>query len=382
MSAISAKPARSLYLHLPFCSVKCHYCDFVVRVLHAPSQIDRYLTHLALELPVLSALAAPLHTLYLGGGTPSLLQASQIQSLSQLLHQHFDLHSLQEWTLEANPESLEPNLLQHWLQAGVNRVSLGVQSFDPALLASCGRPHHLEDIYRAVKILQASELNYSLDLIYGLPGQSLESWEQSLTAALQLGPDHLSLYALEVHRATHFGHQNLNLPDDERVVAMYQLACEHLAAAGYQHYELANWCLPGRASQHNRVYWQHAPFLAAGVGAHGYIQGRRYAHERSLAAYYQACQSGHWPWQNTPPQSLAAEIEETVFLGLRLLQEGLDLAAFEKRFQRSLLSCYPKVLPRLLSLAYLSLQGQTLRLNPELVSLSNEVFAEFLEPSL
>lgn len=374
--------ARSLYIHLPFCRHKCHYCDFVVRILHTPSQIDRYLDHLTLDLQALSSFAAPLKTVYLGGGTPSLLSVAQIERLADMLQQSFQLRQVQEWTLEANPEDLPEAELAAWMQLGVNRISLGVQTFDPELLASCGRSHSLADIERAVRLVQSRQLNLSLDLIYGLPEQRLQSWDASLAAALALQPDHLSLYALEVHPATVFGHFNPPLPEEDDTVAMYDLACARLAQAGYQHYEIANWCLPGRPSRHNRVYWQNLPFLAAGVGAHGYVTGRRYAHSASLRDYYLDCQAERWPWDVAEPQPLSEAIEETVFLGLRLLIEGLDLQAFETRFERALLACYPEILPRLLAQGHLLLEDGHLRLSPDAVSVSNVILAEFLEPVL
>lgn len=375
--------ARSLYLHLPFCSVKCGYCDFAVRVLERPAQIDRYLDHLALELAALAPLTGPLTTLYLGGGTPSLLDPGQIERLGELLSRHFESSRLSEWTLEVNPESADTERLARWRALGVNRVSLGVQSFDPELLEKCGRPHSVRDIHRAVANLNSLGLhNFSLDLIYGLPGQTAGSWRASLEQALLLAPAHVSLYALEVHSRTHFGHLQLDLPDEDSAAGMYETACEVLGGAGLEHYEIANWARPGRASRHNTVYWHNAPFAAAGVGSHGYLQRRRYAHSDSLASYYRACVAGDWPWLSTPPQSLAAEIEETVFLGLRLLREGLSLSAFAARFGRELAAAYPQVLPRLLSQQLLEIDGDRLRLSSQAVMVSNEVFSEFLDPNL
>ncbi|PKL74602.1 MAG: coproporphyrinogen III oxidase [Candidatus Melainabacteria bacterium HGW-Melainabacteria-1] len=382
MLPVSHQP-RSLYLHLPFCSVKCHYCDFAVRVLHQSSQIDRYLDHLALEFAALGPLCAPLQTIYLGGGTPSLLNLAQIERLGGLLQTHFDLGQVREWTLEVNPESAEPEQLTAWRAMGVSRASLGIQSFDPALLQSCGRPHRVDDIYTAVAALKAVGLeNFSLDLIFGLPQQSLAVWRQSLMAAISLMPAHLSLYALEVHPKTHFGHLNPGLPDEDEASGMYELACAELGAAGLRHYEIANWARPEHQSRHNLVYWQNLPFAAAGVGAHGYLDRRRYAHPDSLAAYYRQCREAVWPWEQTPPQSLAVEIEECVFLGLRLLEQGLDLQAFDERFGRSLLSCYPQVLPELLEQGLLCEQQEFLCLTPQAVLVSNEIFSRFLDPIL
>lgn len=374
---------RSLYLHLPFCSVKCHYCDFAVRVLEKTAQMTRYLDHLVQELVALGSLTAPLRTLYIGGGTPSLLEPDQIGQLGDALRAHFELGGLEEWTLEVNPESADAGRLALWQALGVNRISLGVQSFDAALLQRCGRPHGVADIHAAVATLRALGLrHYSFDLIYGLPEQTAESWAESLEQALALEPEHVSLYALEVHPHTHFGHLPLRLPDEELAASMYEMACERLDAAGLQHYEIANWALPGRQSRHNQVYWRNLPFAAAGVGAHGYLQRRRYAHTASLAEYYRRMRAAAWPWLEIPPQSLSAEIEETVFLGLRLLEEGLDTAAFEARFGRSLASCYPRVLPRLLEKGLLLAKAGRLYLAPAAVMISNEVFSELLEPRI
>lgn len=376
-------PARSLYLHVPFCSVKCHYCDFVVRVLQQPAQIDRYLDHLALELAALADLAGPLETLYVGGGTPSLLSVPQVQRLGALLHQFFDLSTVQECTLELNPESADPACLRAWQALGVNRVSLGVQSFDPALLASCGRSHGVAEISTAVTHLRSVGLvNLSLDLIYGLPGQSLASWQHSLNAALALQPQHVSLYALEVHPRTRFGHQSLTLPDDDTSADMYDQAVAALGEAGFWHYEVANWCQPGQSSRHNQVYWRHQPFLAAGVGAHGWLFGKRYANPASLTDYYRACLAQDWAWEQAEAQTLAEEIEETVFLGLRLLRDGLDLPAFAARFGAPLEAFYPAVLPRLLSEGWLVRDAGSLRLSSHAVAVSNGILAEFLEPHL
>lgn len=380
---MKTNPPRSLYLHLPFCSVKCHYCDFVVRVLQQSAQIDRYLDHLELELAALTPLAGPLDTVYIGGGTPSLLSVPQVQRLARSLRRSFDLSPLRECTLELNPESADSDALKAWQDLGVNRVSLGAQSFEPALLASCGRSHGVAEITRAVTLLHELGLsNFSLDLIYGLPEQTLASWQHSLASALALEPQHISLYALEVHPRTRFGHQSLSLPDDDAAADMYDQAVTSLGAAGFWHYEVANWCQPGQASLHNRVYWRHQPFLAAGVGAHGWLLGRRYANSDSLRAYYRACLAGEWAWEHAPVQSRSEEIEETVFLGLRLLREGLELEAFAARFGAPLSVFYPTVLPRLLREGWLEQVGTSLRLTPQAVAVSNGILAEFLDPCI
>lgn len=378
------KKAASVYLHLPFCSRKCAYCDFAVRVLQNAQQIERYFSHLALELAAVTEEAFALHTLYIGGGTPSILSLSEIETLSSLLHAHFDLSTLSasgEWTLEVNPEHANPEALLAWKQIGVNRISLGVQSFDNALLARCGRLHQQSDVFLAVQRIQEAGFdNWSLDLMYALPDQTLKQWQDSLEQALRLQPTHLSLYALEVHAQTLFGAQQLPEFSEDLAGEMYDLACEMLERAGYLHYEIANFCLPGHASQHNQVYWQTEPFIAVGVGAHGYLQRRRYENPRDLKAYYQMCQSGQWSFQQQSPQTRSAAIEEFMFLGLRQLEKGVAWETFEARFGVPLHTCYPHRLAAAFAQDDLLATAEGFVLNPERIGLSNRILAEFLDP--
>lgn len=378
------KKAASLYLHLPFCSRKCAYCDFAVRVLQSAQQVARYFVHLGLELAAVAQEATVLETLYIGGGTPSILSLAEIEALGSLLQRHFDLSWVSdsgEWTLEVNPEHANTAELLAWKRMGVNRISLGVQSFDNGLLERCGRLHQQSDVFSAVQRIQESGFdNWSLDLMYALPDQSLKQWQESLEHALRLRPTHLSLYALEVHPQTLFGAQQLPDFSEDLAGEMYDLACDLLAQAGYLHYEIANFCLPGYASRHNQVYWQTEPFIAVGVGAHGYLQQRRYENPRDLKRYYQCCQSGEWPFQEQVPQTRAEAIEEFMFLGLRQLEKGVAWETFEKRFGTSLRSCYPKRLEAAFAQADLLPTAQGFVLNPERVGLSNRILSEFLDP--
>ncbi len=344
-------------------------------------QIQRYFQHLVQELAALSPYAAPLKTLYLGGGTPSLLPPEAVSLCLELLHREFELSSLQEWTLEVNPEHTEPEALARWVAGGVNRVSLGVQSFDNEVLTRCGRLHQQGHIYTAVeRIREAGINNWSLDLMYALPGQTLAQWRETLDRAVALAPQHVSLYALEIHPRTRFGFENIPDFSEDLAGEMYELACETLGKAGYVHYEIANFCQPGFASQHNQVYWQTRPFLAAGVGAHGYLQGRRYETPRELRAYYAQCDARCWNWQTTKAQTEAEAVEEFMFLGLRQLARGIVFSEFEARFGHPLATYYPQCLPELLQQKYLLPTERGLRLAPEAVGLSNRIFAEFLDP--
>ena len=378
------KKAASLYLHLPFCSRKCAYCDFAVRILQSAAQVDRYFEHLALELSGVAEEAVTLQTLYIGGGTPSILSVSEIDALYLLLKNNFDLSELSvsgEWTLEVNPEHARKAELLAWKQKGINRISLGVQSFDNDLLARCGRLHQHADVFRAVQHIQESGFtNWSLDLMYALPDQCLAQWRDSLEQAIRLEPTHVSLYALEVHLKTLFGAQQLPDFSEDLAGEMYDLACDLLSKAGYIHYEIANFCLPGYASQHNQVYWQTEPFIAVGVGAHGYLQDRRYENPHGLKAYYQMCQSRRWGVQKTIPQTRSEAMEEFMFLGLRQLEKGIAWNTFETRFGVSLWDCYAQPLQAAFDAGYLLSTSEGFVLNPDCVGLSNRILAEFLDP--
>lgn len=380
------KKAASLYIHLPFCSRKCAYCDFAVRVLQSSAQVMRYFEYLDLELSGVASEAVALQTLYIGGGTPSILSVSEIGHLYGLLKKYCDLSALSisgEWTLEVNPEHAHQEELLAWKQIGVNRISLGVQSFDNTLLARCGRLHQKTDVFRAVQRIQDSGFdNWSLDLMYALPEQSFMQWKNSLEQAIQLQPTHISLYALEVHSKTLFGAQQLPEFSEDLAGEMYDLACDLLSQAGYIHYEIANFCLPGYASQHNQVYWQTEPFVAVGVGAHGYLRDRRYENPHDLKAYYQMCQSQRWGFRETIPQTQSEAIEEFMFLGLRQLDKGIAWQRFEQRFGLSLQSCYPQRLAAAFDANHILPTVDGFVLNPEYVGLSNRILAEFLEPIL
>lgn len=369
----------SLYLHIPFCLAKCHYCDFVVRVLQHSQQMERYLAYLFLEIQAISPYLQPLKTLYMGGGTPSLLPLDALAQLAGLLPRTSDC----EWTLEVNPETVTPQRATAWRELGINRISLGVQSFVDELLIRCGRTHTAHHAITAYRLLQAAGFaNIGLDLIYGLPGQTPATWHHTLAQAVLLQPQHLSLYALQIEAQTLFGYQeqreHLVLPVDDLVVADYDKALQELEQAGYQHYEISNWAKPGYASRHNLVYWRSQPCWGIGVGAHGYWQNRRYANPETLLAYYRVCQQQDWAWQHTPPQSTPAAMEEFMFLGLRLLQEGIQPHVFAERFGTPLQTVYGNVIQELLAQGYLVASADALRLQPEAVLISNEIFQRFL----
>ncbi|MDJ1179573.1 radical SAM family heme chaperone HemW [Roseofilum sp. BLCC_M91] len=331
---------RSAYLHIPFCRRRCFYCDFAISVVgdrrwgeHSPA-ISHYIQELITEIEQTLPPGLPLDTVFFGGGTPSLLSVAQLEQLLTTLDRHFGLTSTAEISMEIDPGTFDLDKLQGFLDLGVNRISLGVQSFDDSLLKLCGRSHTVSEIYQAIDLLhQASVDNFSIDLISGLPEQDLEQWQETLQTALEISPPHLSVYDLIVEPMTVFERRyesgKLNLPTDETSAQFYRLTSQILRQAGYDHYEISNYALPGYHCRHNLVYWHNQPYYGWGMGAASYIDSIRFTRPRTRQTYYQWLQDGGV--MNTPPLSSTEQLLETLMLGLRLA-EGLSLKTLTDRF--------------------------------------------------
>lgn len=301
----------SLYLHIPFCIHRCGYCDFNTYA-GIEELIPAYATALIREIEFLSERrpGLPVHTVFFGGGTPSLLPESELERILLAIADSFDLQPMAEISLEANPGTLSPAYLQGLQRLGINRLSLGVQSANPTELRLLERQHHFSDVIESVNwARQAGFTNLNLDLIFGLPAQALVSWQNTLKRVLPLRPEHFSLYALSLEHGTPFGHWTshglLSSPDPDRAAEMYELAAEQLDKAGYAQYEISNWAAdsrlslksppaarqlkdfenPGLACQHNLQYWHNLPYLGLGAGAHGFADGLRTANTLSPQAY-------------------------------------------------------------------------------------------------
>jgi putative oxygen-independent coproporphyrinogen III oxidase len=342
----------SAYLHVPFCRRRCYYCDFPVFVVgdrkngSNSGTIQQYVTILCEEIQETPNLGESLKTVFLGGGTPSLLSVSQLSNLLETLDSKFGIAADAEISIEIDPGTFTLEQLLGYAAAGVNRVSLGVQAFQDELLQACGRSHSVADIFQAVNIIRSAGIvNFSLDLISGLPHQTLEQWQTSLEAAVKIAPTHLSCYDLIIEPVTAFGRYfqagAQPLPADETAAQMYRLAREILTTSGYEHYEISNYAQPSYQCRHNRVYWENRAYYGLGMGAASYVQGVRLTRPRKTQEYYQWVRS--LP-QLTPP-SLGGESQqdfqmsenevllETLMLGLRLA-EGLSLSAITDQFAR------------------------------------------------
>jgi oxygen-independent coproporphyrinogen-3 oxidase len=291
---------------------------------------------------------------------------------------------LTEVTLEADPETVTAEKAAAWVAAGINRVSFGVQSFSDEELKAAGRMHRRADVYRAAAILRAARIaNISFDLIAGLPKQTRGSWRESLDALVELGPDHVSVYLLEVDEGSRLGGEILrggkrysagDVPGDDDMAEFYETACSVLAVAGYQHYEISNWAKPGFPSRHNLKYWRREPYLGFGAGAHSFSGTERWANAHDAAGYVNAVMAGRVPVEQHERLTREGALEEELFLGLRQL-EGIDVARIEQEYGVRLDSRFA----RLTSAGLIEREGSLVRLAPGRISVSNEVFVELMK---
>ncbi|MCL4258072.1 MAG: radical SAM family heme chaperone HemW [Anaerolineales bacterium] len=392
----------SLYLHIPFCRHRCGYCDFNTYA-GLDDLMPAYTDALIAEAEWLAAAAGerlPVHTIFLGGGTPSLLPLEAMQRLLGALHAAYDVAADAEISLEANPGTLSPEYLAGLRAAGFNRISLGVQSASPHELLVLEREHDFVDVVNSVKwARQAGFDNLNLDWIFGLPGQSLASWQRNLELAVGLAPEHLSLYALSIEHGTPFkeldGRGLLALPDGDAAAEMYELADRMLADGGFVQYEISNWAKPGadgqpRACRHNLQYWRNLPYAGLGAGAHGFLAGHRTANVLAPAAYIKRMReaAGASAAANGLPRTPATasaepvdarrEMGETMMMGLRLVREGVSQAGFAQRFGSTLEQVYGRSITALQRGGLLETASGALRLTQQGRLLGNQVFMEFV----
>jgi oxygen-independent coproporphyrinogen-3 oxidase len=316
------------YIHVPFCRARCAYCDFV-SFAGQDVLLDRYVADLCEEIR-LQALLAPLppsvSTVFFGGGTPSLLESHHVEQILKTVRTHFSLDQGTEITFEANPESVTPSKASGWRMAGVNRLSLGLQAWDDALLRTLGRLHTVEIFRRAYAIARKAGFeNVNVDLLYGLPGQTSASWQETLGSTVALHPDHVSLYALTIERHTPLATQGLEV-DDDLQAEMYDSARSFLGGSGYRHYEISNFCRPGMECRHNLIYWRQQDYFGVGVGAVGCVNGRRWENHRTLEAYHTDLKEGRLPRDREEKLGPAERRFEHLMLGLRL-REGMEWAS-------------------------------------------------------
>ncbi|HET9476407.1 MAG TPA: radical SAM family heme chaperone HemW [Dehalococcoidia bacterium] len=388
----------SLYLHIPFCSLKCAYCDFNSYA-GLEELIRPYDDALIEEIRLWgeAVRGRPVTTAFFGGGTPSLLPLPEIERIMSALRDAFALQPDAEISLEANPGTVDLPYLRGLLAAGINRLSFGVQSFHDDELRALDRIHSAAEAVEGYRwAREAGFQRVNLDFIYGLVGQSIERWQSTLEQAVALDPDHLSLYALTVEEGTKLAYDvdtgRVPEPDPDVQAEMYEWAMERLDRAGYRQYEISNWALPGQECRHNLVYWRNGDWIGLGAGAHSHLAGHRFANVYSPKQYVErmAKADGVDPALPTAAllkamphvslverQSGEASMADTAILGLRL-NEGLDMPAFEARFGKSLDATYGPAITELSALGLLERENGRLRLTPRGRLLANEVFVRLL----
>lgn len=378
MAGMTTFAPVGLYVHIPFCVKKCHYCDFACYA-GQERHVEAYLDALEAELKAYPR-GLPIQTIYLGGGTPSILTAAQLTRLTAAIEGHFDASRCAERTMEVNPGTGGPDLWRTARELGFTRLSLGVQSFDDRLLKSIGRDHAVADVHRTYEAIREAGIdNVSLDLIYALPGQTMDDWEATLDEAFKLDPAHFSVYGLILEERTVFGawHRQgkLSLSPEDLEVAMGDRLAERMEAEGYGRYEISSWSKPGHEAVHNRIYWINEPYLGLGTGAHSYWQGRRFENTRGIVDFINRPVP---TWPEAEPLDRRTEQEESVFLGLRMTREGLDKARYAARFGEMPTESFPGVLEGLVDAGLVEDAADRYRLTPRGIWLSNEVFAAFI----
>jgi len=384
----------SLYVHVPFCRRRCSYCDFNTYAGQEHLQ-SAYVDALVQELAALAASAGealPVHTVYFGGGTPSLLPPAHVGRVLEAVARHFALASDAEVSLEANPGTLTLPYLRDLRAAGVNRLSLGVQSAHPDDLRLLERDHDYPAVVRTMAwARRAGFENINLDLMFGLPQQPLVRWQRTVRLAADLSPEHFSLYALTLEHGTPLAHWVARglvpQPDPDTAAEMYLWADDFLRQAGFQQYEISNWARAGRACRHNLQYWRNLPYLGVGAGAHGFAAGVRTANVLTPGAYIRRMKDGRPRAFPRTPATVEAraitpedEMAETMMMGLRLTEEGVSRSVFRQRFGRDLEAVYREPIRRLIAQGLLtwSPDGERLHLTPRGRLLGNWVFREFV----
>ncbi len=378
----------SLYLHIPFCHTRCHYCDFNTYAGILPLR-EPYVRALITEVELAGQLAqltdgAPRRsrTIFFGGGTPSLLTVTQITRLLAACREAFAVDEQAEITLEANPGTLSFEQLKGLRAAGINRLSLGSQSFDAELLHRLGRIHSPDEIVQALWNARAAGFtSINLDFMFGLPGQTMQHWKTTLDRALALHPEHFSLYSLIIEEGTLFytwTNEGRIIPGDEDLCAdMYEYADERLQAEGYENYEISNWALPGHQSRHNLTYWRNLPYLGMGAGAHSFFEGRRFSNILDPQEYITLLKKQQRPEAESELIDRAHEMSETAFLALRTAQ-GLHLPTFEERFAEPFTQFVGMRLRTVEEAGLLEQEHEWIRLSKRGRLLGNEVFLRLL----
>ncbi len=373
----------SAYIHIPFCEHICYYCDFN-KVFIEGQPVDEYIQLLLKEIKLTYERfpTKNCETIYIGGGTPTSLSAKQLDTLLDGIHQLLPTSETKEFTVEANPGDLTEDKMAVLKNQGVNRISIGVQTFNDRLLKKIGRKHSAADVYQTLDLLDRHQFeNISIDLIYALPGQTLEDFRDSLQKAIALDLPHYALYSLILENKTMFMNWvrqgRLELPTQEIESQMFLETIQAMENSHHQQYEISNFAKKGFESKHNLVYWNNENYYGFGAGASGYLGNCRYQNFGPIQHYLKPLREGRLPRLEKENLSVKSQIEEEMFLGLRKV-EGVSLSRFKEKFQKDFFSIYEDVLPDLLDKKWIMLDQGHIRLTQQGIFLGNDVFERFL----
>ena len=383
MQKLSVMSPRAVYIHIPFCTNKCHYCDFNSVVLQGQPVME-YLQALEREMEHTVQMMPPqtVNSIFVGGGTPTVLTPEQMAYFLRSVRTYFPYQAENvEFSMEANPGTIDEEKLAAMREGGVNRLSFGVQSFDNKLLHDIGRIHDTSDVYRSLEAARkAGFTNMSIDLMFGLPNQTLDQLDHTISAALELDLPHYSIYSLKVEENTLFyklyQRDELPLPDEDTELEMYRLIMKRLAAAGYEQYEISNFARPGYESRHNITYWRNEPYYGIGAGAHGYAARLRHMNIKGVQPYIRACQTG-LPRAEEHPVSEPEAMEDFMMVGLRMLR-GVRNEDFRQQFQVSIEEAFGQTIARLIDQGLLERTEDGCKLSEQGLIYGNDVFGAFL----
>ncbi|MBZ4686781.1 MAG: hypothetical protein PWQ96_636 [Clostridia bacterium] len=375
---------RGIYVHIPFCIKKCNYCDFVSFPSPDKETLLDYLQCLKKEIKLYSIkyYNKKFTSVYFGGGTPTILDVSHLKELLDIIKSNFNIANSSEITVEANPGTLEFKKVKELKDAGFNRISIGVQSTSDKFLKEMGRVHTASDVKESLKFIRRAGFeNVNVDLIYGLPAQTLSGWLHTLQEIVAEKPPHIAAYGLKIEKETYWGRLfeegNLLLPDEDEVYNMYVEAGNFLKKNGYVHYEISNWAKPGYESKHNKVYWLTGEYLGIGLNAASYLDGTRFTNTESLKKYIQQIKMSNFPIRESYRLSKEEQMSEAMIMALRL-REGVRKDFFKKRFGCFPEDVYGKQIKKLVKLGLLKEDLHTLRLTEKGFPLANIAMVEFV----
>jgi len=375
--------AFGLYIHIPFCKSKCLYCDFNSYA-GREMLIEPYFNALMKEIEIYagSLEGCLIKTVFIGGGTPSFVDASYISDLLNACRRNFNLQKDAEISIEANPGTLSRKKLELYMKAGINRLSIGLQAWQNKILKSIGRIHTIEEFLTNFRQARDEGFkNINIDLIFGLPGQTMTDWKETVDGVAGLNPEHVSCYSLKIEEGTPFGEMlergEISQAEDELDREMYYYVKEKLTNKGMKHYEISNFAYPGFECKHNLIYWKAEEYIGIGAGSHSYINGERYNNVYDICSYIKEVKNDRIPLENIERIDMQDRLSEFVILGLRLT-EGISTLEFREKFGCDISDVYGRQLTELTERGLIEQSGSNIMLTSKGLDLANQVFVEFV----